>query len=338
MQTPSVPLEKGNNLLQTIQASEGGRALKLLKQREKDREKLEQAKAAIDKGTKKTSFKSISTFGQSQADILEEQFRTETIGLVSADEFREKRRKIDDLINGPQEEQVEEVKPTVKRKVVKTATLSFGDDVESSDDDAEVDAAPLKKGFGKNPTVDTSFLPDAEREAEFEAKRQALLEEYQQAQEEVKKQPLEVAFVYWDGSGHRRNITVPQGTTIGKFLHLAKTELIGEFPELKSVVADHLMFIKEDTILPNTISFHDLIKNKARGKSGPLFEFNVRQDVRLGDVRVQKGESHAGKIVERKWYNMNKHIFPASRWEVYDPTADRSGAYTIKDAVKRDDK
>ena len=39
----------------------------------------------------------------------------------------------------------------------------------------------------------------------------------------------------------------------------------GEFPELKSVVADHLMFIKEDTILPNTISFHDLIKNKARG-------------------------------------------------------------------------
>merc|ERR1712070_442864 len=79
------------------------------------------------------------------------------------------------------------------------------------------------------------------------------------------------------------------------------------------------------------MSFHDLIKNKARGKSGPLFEFSVRQDVRLGDVRVQKGESHAGKIVERKWYNNNKHIFPASRWEIYDPKVDRSGPYTVKD-------
>ena len=24
-------------------------------------------------------------------------------------------------------------------------------------------------------------------------------------------------------------------------------------------------------------------------------------------------------MVDRKWYERNKHIFPASRWEVYDP-------------------
>ena len=29
--------------------------------------------------------------------------------------------------------------------------------------------------------------------------------------------------------------------------------------------------------------------------------------------------STAGKIVERHWYERNKHIFPASRWEIYDP-------------------
>ncbi|KAL3614004.1 hypothetical protein CASFOL_042078 [Castilleja foliolosa] len=45
--------------------------------------------------------------------------------------------------------------------------------------------------------------------------------------------------------------------------------------------------------------FYELIVNKARGKSGP---------------------SHAGKVVERHWYEKNKHIFPASRWEIYDPT------------------
>ena len=31
-------------------------------------------------------------------------------------------------------------------------------------------------------------------------------------------------------------------------------------------------------------------------------------------------QSHAGKVVERHWYDKNKHIFPASRWEIYDPT------------------
>lgn len=30
-------------------------------------------------------------------------------------------------------------------------------------------------------------------------------------------------------------------------------------------------------------------------------------------------QSHAGKVVLRSWYEKNKHIFPASRWEPYDP-------------------
>jgi protein FAM50 len=38
----------------------------------------------------------------------------------------------------------------------------------------------------------------------------------------------------------------------------------------------------------------------------------------------------AGKVAERRWYERNKHIFPASRWEVYDPRVSREGAgYTI---------
>ena len=57
--------------------------------------------------------------------------------------------------------------------------------------------------------------------------------------------------------------------------------------------------------------------NKARGKSGPLFNFDVHDDVRLlADATVEKDESHAGKVVERSYYQRNKHIFPASRWEV----------------------
>jgi hypothetical protein len=48
-----------------------------------------------------------------------------------------------------------------------------------------------------------------------------------------------------------------------------------------------------------------------------LFNFDVHDDVRmLADATKEKDESHAGKVVERSYYQRNKHIFPASRWEV----------------------
>ena len=39
-------------------------------------------------------------------------------------------------------------------------------------------------------------------------------------------------------------------------------------------------------------SFYDLIVTKARGKSGPLFHFDVHDDVRVGaiDARIEKDE------------------------------------------------
>jgi protein FAM50 len=73
--------------------------------------------------------------------------------------------------------------------------------------------------------------------------------------------------------------------------------------------------------------------SKARGKSGPLFYFDVHEDVRLlHDATKEKEDSHAAKVVERRWYERNKHIFPASRWEMYDPTVIRD-KYTIKDTL-----
>ncbi len=37
-----------------------------------------------------------------------------------------------------------------------------------------------------------------------------------------------------------------------------------------------------------------------------------------------------GKVVLRSWYERNKHIFPASRWEPYDPTKSYD-KYTVHD-------
>ena len=116
-----------------------------------------------------------------------------------------------------------------------------------------------------------------------------------------------------------------------------------------------LMYVKEDLILPHSITFYDLIITRARGKSGPLFHFDVHDDTRLLNdaskvapchyqalmnfartltlwlqshgaratsscaALQEKEDSHAGKVVDRMWYNNNKHIFPASRWDMYNP-------------------
>ncbi|KAH8378533.1 hypothetical protein KR200_007250 [Drosophila serrata] len=91
---------------------------------------------------------------------------------------------------------------------------------------------------------------------------------------------------------------------------------------------------QQDLILPHHYSFYEFIVTKARGKSGPLIQFDVHHDVRMiSDASVEKEESHAGKVIRRSWYQRNKHIFPASRWEQYDPTKSYD-KYTIKDKDK----
>ena len=99
--------------------------------------------------------------------------------------------------------------------------------------------------------------------------------------------------------------------------HFLRALLAPQFRELRSASASDLLYIKEDCILPQDVTFHELISRRARGKSGPLFHFDVRDDVRLqSDATREKDESHAGKVVTRAWYGRNKHMFPSSRWEV----------------------
>ena len=50
-----------------------------------------------------------------------------------------------------------------------------------------------------------------------------------------------------------------------------------------------------------------------RGGGGLLlFKFYAHEDVRMGTIesRVEKDESHPGKVVERRWYERNRHISP----------------------------
>ena len=71
------------------------------------------------------------------------------------------------------------------------------------------------------------------------------------------------------------------------------------------------MFVKDDLIVPHHYSFYDMITMDVHGKSGaPLF----------GDG----ADGAAAKVVDRTWYQRNKHIYPANRWEVCDPAVHKS--------------
>uniref|UniRef100_A0A8D2GKE6 FAM50A/XAP5 C-terminal domain-containing protein n=1 Tax=Urocitellus parryii TaxID=9999 RepID=A0A8D2GKE6_UROPR len=156
--------------------------------------------------------------------------------------------------------------------------------------------SPQRKKLGKNPDVDTSFLPDQDREEEENSK-----------QEKIKSEEIEITFSYWAGSGHQQTVKMERGNTMQLFLQKALEILHEDFSKLRSARVEHLIFC-------------DFIITKVRGKNWPLFNFDLHDDGRLLiDATVEKYESHAGKVVLRSWYEKNKHIFPVICWEPYDP-------------------
>lgn len=62
--------------------------------------------------------------------------------------------------------------------------------------------------LAKNPTVDTSFLPDREREQQEREMREQLRQQWLREQELMKTEEVEVVYSYWDGSGHRKSVRV----------------------------------------------------------------------------------------------------------------------------------
>nr|XP_027097955.1 protein XAP5 CIRCADIAN TIMEKEEPER-like [Coffea arabica]XP_027097956.1 protein XAP5 CIRCADIAN TIMEKEEPER-like [Coffea arabica]XP_027097957.1 protein XAP5 CIRCADIAN TIMEKEEPER-like [Coffea arabica] len=315
-------------------AQDAVRIRRLEKQREAERRKIQELK---NKSASSKGQPGLLQFGSSTSEKLETAFKKETVGLVSREEYVEKRVNIRSKIEEEEKEKLQklqqeeeelQLQKLKKRKVKVDPRLSFCDDIENSNTDEDVEKVGRKESerlgcwkFGKDPTVETSFLPDSEREAEEQAERERLRKLWLVEQERIKNEPLEITYSYWDGTGHRRVIQVRKGDSIGEFLRAVQQQLAPEFREVRTTSVDNLLYVKEDLIIPHQHSFYELIVNKARGKSGPLFHFDVHEDVRtIADATIEKDESHAGKVVERHWYEKNKHIFPASRWEIYDPT------------------
>ncbi|KAG2213897.1 FAM50A protein [Mucor mucedo] len=309
---------------------EGHRQSMLEKQRQKIYEESEKER---QKNAKMSEVRVGSDkFVKTKTDI-ESQLKSSTIGLTELKDYRKIRENLE-------EQQKREAALTApigddkrkKKKKKQPLKLSFAGDDDEAELEAEEEQVVFKKRkMLKDPTIDTSFLPDREREDKERIEREELRKEWILKQEEIKNEQINITYSFWDGSGHRKVVKCKKGDSIQQFLEACRQQ----FPQLRGVNVDNLLYIKEDLIIPHHFTFYDFIINKARGKSGPLFSFDVHDDVRLvNDATIEKDESHAGKVVERSWYERNKHIFPASRWEVFDP-AKSYGKYKIKDTGQK---
>jgi protein FAM50 len=170
-----------------------------------------------------------------------------TIGLVTLDEFRKTRNDIEEAQRREAaqkqltDDEAGKAKRKKKEKKKERVALSF-----DIDEDEEETAFSKKRSNGdgsgkwpvgstefpscilihlfsppntaesstkkarltKNPTIDTSFLPDRDREARERLEREHLRKEWLEKQEKTKAEAIEVTYSYWDGTGHRKMVEV----------------------------------------------------------------------------------------------------------------------------------
>merc|ERR1711879_1002023 len=109
---------------------------------------------------------------------LETEFKESIIGLVTRDEFLEKRKRLVEAQN--KQKKVEIKKKKKKKKKIqnkKKRMLSF--DVSDGEEEQVLPARPKKKRkIGKNPDSDTSYLPDAERDKKDAELKEKIRKEY----------------------------------------------------------------------------------------------------------------------------------------------------------------
>ncbi|KAK0637678.1 Protein FAM50A [Lasiodiplodia hormozganensis] len=238
------------------------------------------------------------------------------------------------------------------------------DDNGASEKDKDAAAVPKKKlGANSNVAFKPKVMTKSAllREAQ---QREQLRKEFLIMQEAVKATDFVIPFVFYDGTnipGGRCKIR--KGEHVWLFLDKARkvgAELgVGgdkSKREWARVGVDDLMLVRGEIIIPHHYEFYYFMVNKTIGFDGPIFghsaqptsatplpskdedidpaAFNpLERQEKKKDQRVTEEDAPLEgynddptltKVVDRRWYERNKHIFPASIWEEFDPNKDYS--------------
>ncbi|CAK7216674.1 hypothetical protein SBRCBS47491_002908 [Sporothrix bragantina] len=205
-----------------------------------------------------------------------------------------------------------------------------------------------------------SFTQQARKKQE--AEREVLRKEFQALQDAVKASPVAIPFVFFEGANLPGGVvSVKKGDPVWLFLDRSRkvgARLgVGEKKASKArlhwarINVDDLMLVRGNLIIPHHYTFYFFLINKTLGPGGDRV-FNYRSDTATpqaapaplttpraasssgggnGDDDVEEDFSHLEgasddpsltKVVDRRWYERNKHIYPASLWQEFDPEED----------------
>ena len=126
------------------------------------------------------------------------------------------------------------------------------------------------------------------------------------------------------------------------------------------VSVDDLLLVRGEVIIPHHYEFYYFLVNRTEGPNGLLFDYpsplegaDTNADTTTNASMTSANGSGNGngngngsgadkdkdkptliigtedgsmtKVVDRRWYERNKHIFPASVWTNFDPAKDYKG-------------
>jgi protein FAM50 len=125
-------------------------------------------------------------------------------------------------------------------------------------------------------------------------------------------------------------VKVKKGEAVWLFLERAR-RMSGRREWLR-VSVDDLLLVRGEVIIPHHFEFYYFIANRTVGPNGLLFDYPLDRDPanpnpKQTSVTAQGGKEDPTmtKVVDRRWYERNKHIFPASIWTEFDPNVDYKG-------------
>ncbi|TVY41682.1 Protein FAM50-like [Lachnellula cervina] len=299
----------------------------------------------------------------SQKTTAEELLSTQTVGLVALSDFRKRRAEVieqkerdaQDLLTGtstssgratPDDASTPKEPPVKKKKrKVGTPKLSFGMDEEEDGGESTDAATPLsgsasprsgtplsakdsaakKKGVNSNVAVAPRLLTKSALLKEAQT-RESLRKEFLALQEAVKATEINIPFVFYDGTNIPGGVcTIRKGDFAWVFLDRSRKvgadlgvgEKVNSRRDSEPPTKPTLPGSETTTDTYNPLS----VPSKTKPK-------DVTTDKK--DLEGTNDDPTYTKVVDRRWYERNKHIFPASVWQEFDPEKD------YQKEVKRD--
>ena len=196
--------------------------------------------------------------------------------------------------------------------------------------------------------------------------RERLRKDFLEMQEKVKNAEIAIPFVFYDGANIPGDVVrIKKGDPIWLFLERARKIAAEKGVQGSGAAAggmnsqdskkqwarvgvDDLMCVRAGVIVPHHYDFYYFIANKTQdpARDGKLLfdykgtaETYVTEEAPLlrvpGQEKLEGSDSDPTytKVVDRRWYEKNKHIFPASTWKEFKVGKDfEEGAKQRKDA------